>query len=372
MKKISLVLPNLIGGGAERLALYLADDWIKHGFSVEIVLMERSGELIPLVNPKVKIIDLGAKRIRNVIPLLYKYIKSARPNVILVGMWPLTSVSIVAWLLTKKVGNMYVIDHNQLSESVLNELNFSAFYLKYIMKFTYPFSSGIMAVSHGVKKDLCRLAGINEKNIKVIYNPAATGVPSNIKVSNDEKKCLWGSGLQYNILTVGSLNKQKNHELLIRAFFKISTKLNAKLIILGEGRERTNLENLILKLELGDRVDLAGFNSNPYPWYLTADLFVLSSNWEGLPTVLIEALECGLPIVSTNCPSGPDEILENGSYGKLVPMNNINALSDAIESSLMESHDPLPLTKRAKDFTILNISRKYLEYFKLIDKEVEV
>ena len=153
------------------------------------------------------------------------------------------------------------------------------------------------------------------------------------------------------------------------AFSKISKELSAKLIILGEGKERYNLEKLISRLELNDSVCLAGFNRNPYPWYLTSDLFVLSSNWEGLPTVLVEALECGLPIVSTDCPSGPDEILENGRYGQLVPMNNIQALSKAMKLGLIQSHDSTVLTTRANDFSISNISNEYLKYFKLIDEK---
>ena len=150
--------------------------------------------------------------------------------------------------------------------------------------------------------------------------------------------------------------------------YKYSKKLNAKLIILGEGKLRHSLESLIGELDIEDSVTLAGFTKNPYPWYLTADLYVLSSDWEGLPTVLIEALECGLPIVSTDCPSGPNEILENGRYGKLVPTNNLDALSNAIELSLAELHDKALLMKRASDFTIENISKQYLEYFRLIEK----
>ena len=113
---------------------------------------------------------------------------------------------------------------------------------------------------------------------------------------------------------------------------------------------------------------MAGFADNPYPWYLTADVYVLSSDWEGLPTVLIEALESGLPIVSTDCESGPKEILENGRYGKLVPMNDIDALSNAIMVSLSEYHDKESLKMRARDFSIENISKQYLEYFGLIEE----
>jgi glycosyltransferase involved in cell wall biosynthesis len=364
-KKISIILPNLNPGGAERIALYLANDWVRLGYIVEMVLMEKKGEFISLLNPEVLIIDLKSIRIRNTVKSLKDYFKVSKPDVIFVGMWPLTSASILAWIFSRKIGSIYLIDHNQLSISIVKELNLSSFILKFFLKITYPLATGIMAVSNGVKSDLCQLGGFSEHKVKVIYNPASTGIPSSTSVNEIEKKRIWGENFQFNILSVGGLHPQKNHIMLIKAFSKISRKLNAKLIILGEGKLRVELEALIKELNLEDCVDLPGFIKNPYPWYLTADLFVLSSNWEGLPTVLIESLECGLPIISTDCPSGPDEILENGRYGKLVPMNDVDALSKAIEYSFSEEHDKALLIKRANDFTIENISHQYLSYFGL-------
>ena len=366
MKKISIVLPNLEGGGAERLAIYLANDWVGRGFKVEMVLMKKHGELLSILRPEILIIDLKAKRFRNGILRLYKYFKYSQPDIIWVGMWPLTSISVVSWILSKRVGLIYLIDHNQLSISVINELKVPAFILKMLMRLTYPFASGIMTVSHGVKADLIELGGFRGDQVKVIYNPAATGIPAKMKVTEEDRGAIWGEGFDNHILSVGALSNQKNYELLIKAFAKISKKLNAKLIILGEGNLRGSLESLIGELNIEKSVELAGFTKNPYLWYLTADLYVMSSSWEGLPTVLIEALECGLPIVSTDCPSGPNEILENGRFGKLVPINNPDALKVAIEISLAEDYDSTSLIKRAKDFTIGNISKQYLKYFNLI------
>lgn len=368
MKKISIVLPSLVGGGAERLAIYLAHDWVERGFTVEMALMQNEGELIKLLSPDISIINLNSVRIRNSIKALSNYIKQSKPDIIWVGMWPLTSASIIAWLMARKQGSIYLIDHNHLSKSVIKELGIKPFILKSFIKLSYPFANGIMAVSNGVKADLCKLGGLNDKRVRVIYNPAATGIPDSIKINEESKKNLWGDSFDYHILSVGSLTPQKNYHLLIKAFSKISKKLNAKLVILGEGKLRPSLQSLILELGLKDKVLLAGFADNPYPWYLTADVYVLSSDWEGLPTVLIEALESGLPIVSTDCESGPKEILENGRYGKLVPMNDINAMSNAITISLTEYHDKEFLMRRARDFSIENISKQYLKYFGLIEE----
>ena len=368
-KKIAIVLPSLVGGGAEKLAIYLANYWNDEGFNVTFVLVKKYGKLMSMVNPEIDIIDLKTEKLRSSFFTLRSHFKNNSYDVIWSGLWPLTSISILAWIFSGQKSRIFVIDHNHLSISTVKQLKFPKYLLRIILKITYPLATGIIAVSDGVKKDICMLGWLNSRLVETIYNPAYTGRVDNYILTDKIKTELWGNGSDKHIISVGSLKPQKNHKLLIKAFSMLEN-TNSKLIILGEGELESELNDLINKLNLSKRVFLKGFVVDPTLWYLSADLFVLSSNWEGLPTVLIEALECGLPIVSTNCPSGPDEILENGNYGKLVPMNNVNALSDAIKLSLMEApHDPSPLTKRAKDFTIPNISRKYLEYFKLMDKK---
>ena len=364
MKKISIILPNLGGGGAERLAIYLAHDWKQRGYIDEFVLMQKKGELLPLLNQDIPIIDLCASRIRNVIAPFIKYLKQSRPDVIWVGMWPLTSVIVIAWLLAFRHGRLYLIEHCHLSAECSRGMYLSGAYLKSVMRLTYPLATGVMAVSNGVKKDLCQLAGLTNDLIQVIYNPAATGIAPD-HISTEKRDHLWGKGFGYHILSVGSFKVEKNHELLIRAFAKMSRSINAKLTIVGEGYLRDNMEKLISELGLQDRVSLPGFSKDVYSWYRSSDLFVLSSNAEGLPTVLIEALECGVPVVSTKCLGGPEEILENGRYGRLVEDGDEYGLVAAMASSLTEQHDSDALMERAKDFSIERISEQYLDYFEL-------
>jgi glycosyltransferase involved in cell wall biosynthesis len=146
--------------------------------------------------------------------------------------------------------------------------------------------------------------------------------------------------------------------------------LNAKLTILGEGVLRPELEAMIETLEIRSSVSLPGFVLDPTLWFGSADLFVLSSSWEGLPTVMIEALECGVPVVSTDCPSGPAEILENGLYGRLVPVGDVTALAAAIQASLLEPHDHDALRRRAQDFAVPRIAVQYLAYFRSVGAKV--
>jgi glycosyltransferase involved in cell wall biosynthesis len=361
-RRISIVLPDLRGGGAERLHVNIANEWVEQGHQVELILMRKYGELLPLLSPKVTLVEIGVDRIRQLIRPLSKYLKQFQPHVILSAMWPLTSATVIAWLLSGRRGKMYLSDHNVLSVSCVRELSISPIILKILMRVTYPFATGIIAVSQGVKEDLCRMGGFPEKRVKVIYNPTALGISPH-RERTTVREQLWGTGFTYHILSVGSLKVQKDHENLIRAFAQLLPGLNAKLTIVGEGPLRTKLDDLIAELGLQSRVAMPGFTTDPYPWYRTADLFVLSSQWEGFGNVLVEALECGVPVVSTDCASGPAEILENGRYGTLVPISAPSAMAKAMADSLSKLHDREALMKRASAFSVRNISNQYLEYF---------
>ncbi|MBM9605790.1 glycosyltransferase [Desulfopila inferna] len=345
------------------MAVYLANHWAARGHTIEFVLMRKEGELLSLVSPAIQVVGFEARRIRGVAFPLVKYLKRNKPDVIWAGMWPLTSAAVISWLAAGRPGKIFLMDHNQLSVSCRRELKISLCPLKALMRITYPFATGVMAVSRGVADDIRRLGNFSKDRVKVIYNPAATGISSK-REPPEVRTRLWGAGFSHHILTVGSLKTQKNHELLIRAFVKIPPSLNAKLTILGEGELRPVLAKLIDGLDMQDRVSLPGFAIDPYPWFRSADLFVLSSSWEGLSNVIIEALECGLPVVSTDCPSGPAEILESGRYGKLVPVGNADALAEAMLSSLNEKHDRQALINRAKDFSVEKIAEEYLDYFR--------
>jgi len=367
---ISILLPSFRGGGAERVAINLANYWVQQQFQVEIVLLRQEGELFDLLDSRVVLYSLEVSRIRGAILPLRSYFVRKRPSVILVGLWPLTSAAIVAWQLAGKPGVLFAQDHTNLKVACIQELHLSPLYVRALLKATYPLATGLLAVSEGVKDDLCLLGNIPAKNVHVIYNPVALGVdtiPSPDKILRTQ---LWGSDFTYNILAVGTLKTQKNFPLLIRAFAQLPTTLNAKLTILGEGPLRLELEELIAQLKLDRCVSLPGFFLDPAPWFRTADVFVLSSSWEGFANVLVEALDFGVPVVSTDCRSGPAEILDNGSYGRLVPVGDASALAAAIQASLEETHDQEALRSRAKDFSVPRISDQYLAYFRSMGAQI--
>ena len=372
MKSINILilLPNLCGGGAERLHVHLANYWHEKGIRVNFVLMQSRGELIGVLSDGVGVIDLGVNRIRKAIVPLARHLRKISPDIVIAAMWPLTSVAVFSWWLAGRPGRLYLSDHNQLSISCVRELKISAKALGLAMRLTYPYASGVIAVSEGVKKDMCQLGGFPESLIRVIYNPTAIGVSPH-REAVETRQRLWGVGFDHHILSIGTLKSQKDHATLINAFFRLSKTLNAKLTILGEGPLRSELQNLVVKLGLQGRVEMPGFVQDPYPWIRSADLFVLSSQWEGFGNVIVEALECGVPVVSTDCPSGPSEILAGGRYGRLVPVHNSHALADAMGQSLLNPVERNTLMERAKDFTVSVIADQYLSYMSTPQNLVE-
>jgi glycosyltransferase involved in cell wall biosynthesis/SAM-dependent methyltransferase len=359
--KILIILPNLCGGGAERLHVNLTNEWVTQGFNIEFLLLRKEGELIQLLDPAISVEGLNVARISDAIIPLAAYLRKSRPKVVLVAMWPLTSAAVLAWIISGRNGKLFLSDHEHLTSSYIGRGRSKPSYLKNLIRFSYPLASGVIAVSRGVKEDLCELGSLPEHSVRVIYNPAAIGNAPD-RVLHASRDQLWGAGAGFHLLSVGRLAPQKDHVTLIKAFALLPKGMNAKLTILGEGPLRDELVALVKELNLEGRVLLPGFAIDPYPWFRSADLFVLSSLWEGFGNVIVEAFECGLPVVSTNCPSGPAEILEDGRFGKLVPVNDYAALASAMEQSLNGNHDRAGLMRRAQDFSVRKISDEYLAY----------
>jgi glycosyltransferase involved in cell wall biosynthesis len=199
----------------------------------------------------------------------------------------------------------------------------------------YPWADGIVAVSKAIADDLGCSTSIPRSKICVIYNPVVT--PDLTSKSQEPVQQAWFEhGEPPVIVAVGRLTTQKAFDVLIRAFALLRQKRSARLLILGEGELRPYLEALVKELRLDQEVQLPGFVQNPYPYMCRASLFVQSSRWEGLPTVIIEALYLGAPILATDCPGGTREILADGRYGRLVPVDAPIDLAEAMECALDE------------------------------------
>lgn len=361
---ISILLPDLRGGGAERLHVHLANDWVSRGLKVEFALMSERGELLRTLDNRIQVCDLRAPRMRSLLLPLVRYFRAVRPAAVIAAMWPLTSIAVAAWKMAGRPGRLLVSDHSQLSISAVREMRIPRWLIGNSIRFTYPLASGAIAVSQGVKDDLRALGHLPQSVVRVIYNPTALGLPFE-RGDPGARSALWGEGASRHVLSVGTLKPQKDHATLVRAMALLPRDLDVKLTILGEGPLRKELERLVRELDLCDRIRLPGFVLDPYPWYRTADLFVLSSRWEGFGNVIVEALECGVPVVSTDCASGPAEILADGRYGRLVAVQDPSAMAAAITASLSEPHDSAMLRQRASEFSVSAISDQYLDYLRV-------
>ena len=368
--KICVVLPSLGGGGAERLHINLIENWLKNDHIVELIVLTGSHEassINELVPKECKTIFLKSTRIRNSIFSLVRHLRINNYDVILAAMWPLTILVILASKLSFSRAKIFVSEHTVLSISRSSELKVSERFIRITSAIFYRLTNGIIAVSKGVQEDLSKLTGLNKTKIKVIYNPAALQIarPSEQEII-ELRNSLWNKNSRIRILGVGTLKVQKGFDVLIDAINHLPNDLRERchLIILGEGPERNKLEKKINTLDISSNITLPGFQIDPYPWFFSADIFVLSSRWEGFGNVIVEAMEAGLRIVSTDCKSGPAEILNDGKFGELVKINDPAALSNSIIKSLNKQHNPSLLRDRAMDFSVEKISKEYLNFFK--------
>lgn len=356
-KKIALFITDLGGGGAERVMLTLSESFAREGFPVDFIVSTARGALRADVPRGVRLIDLKASRlIKSLFPLA-RYLATERPSYMLSALSSANCVAIWARALSRCHTSLVVSEHTTLSLAAPNEPNFRHRKLPHLMRWSYPFADAVATVSNGVADDLARVIHYPRGRIQVIYNPSVT--PAMLAKSREPLDHPWFKpGEPPVVLGVGRLVTQKDFATLIRAFAILRKRRSARLMILGEGEKRQELATLIDELGLSAEVALPGFVQNPYKFMRAARVFALSSRWEGFATVIVEALACGTNVVSTDCPSGPAEILKYGVLGRLVPVDDPHRLAAAIAESL---DAPLHVSEQAMQrFTPIHIAKQYL------------
>jgi glycosyltransferase involved in cell wall biosynthesis len=327
--KIALFLHSLGGGGAERVTLTLAGCFAERDIDVDLVLGLFEGELVPQVPEAVRVVELSASRAMACIPGLRRYLRRERPTALLSAMEHLNIPAIWAHRLARVETRMVVAVHSTVSILTRHAKERRAALLPFLAGRFYGWADAIVAVSQGAADDLSETTGLPRSSIHVIYNPVVT--PGLLDRARAEANHPWfGDAAPLVVLAVGSLTTPKDYPTLLRAFRRVRDDRPAKLLVLGEGEKRAELEALRGELGLTEDVAFPGYVANPYAYMSRAGVFVLSSAFEALPTVLIEAMACGAPVVSTDCRSGPSEILEGGTHGRLVPVSDDAALAAAI------------------------------------------
>lgn len=359
--RLAIFCASLSGGGAERVIINLASSLAKRGIAVDLLVADANGSLLLELPPRVNLIDLKAHRILACIPGLVRYLRKVRPKVLFSAMDYVNVVAIWAKCLSGISTRVVVSVHAQPEYFYGNRNTFKGKMLMGLLRLSYLKADKIVAVSRGLANELVDVVGIDKNKVCTIYNP----------IINDELYHLSNEiflhpsiGLRKPpiILAVGRLAIEKDYLTLIRAFQLVRQQRTARLLILGEGEERVAIDNLIKSLNLTDDVDLLGFVPNPYALMRVASCFVLSSKSEGFGNVLVEALAIGCPIVSTNCPYGPGEILDNGKWGALVPVGDYRAMATSILTALdcNQNSNASLLHSHLEQFSVAVIVENYI------------
>lgn len=390
MAHVALFMNNLPTGGAERVMLSLAKAFAARGHRVDFVLVVRHGELVAQIPPEANVVELGAVHRNRVLPsllrlergtrrLVTRALYQAKPPKVVRGLPPLArylrSACPDALLSTLPVNNLVALwaasragvptrvvvreATHESSDLPGEEGPFMRLFPELAHRW-YPHASAVVTVSDGVADDLVQFVGIERERLTTIYNPVDLArIAAESQLAPDEP---WlAPGGPPTLVAAGRLVPQKDFVTLLHALARVRRERPVRLVVLGRGPLRERLAELADELGIGEALRMPGVVANPFAYFARAAAFVLSSAWEGLPNVVLEALACGCPVVATDCPSGPREILADGRHGRLVPVADPAALAAAILATLDAPPERTALRARAADFALERSADRYLE-----------
>ncbi|ABW26064.1 glycosyl transferase, group 1 [Acaryochloris marina MBIC11017] len=356
---ISFFLTYFGGGGAERVLINLANGFVKSGYQVDFVLGQAWGPHLKKIPSEITVVDLKAAGSFASIRKLAQYLKHKEPQALISGMHFANEVAILAKRLVKTNTVVIATEHNTLTHSLRHNKNRKKRIIPFAIRLLYPWADRVVTVSQGATASLTEISSISPDKITTIYNPVIA--PDLFSKANADIDHPWFQpGEPPVIIGVGKLEPQKDFPTLIRAFARVRKQLSCRLVILGWGPDLEKLKEFTAEMGVQDDVDLMGYVDNPYPYMARAQVFTLSSAWEGLPTVLIEALALGKPVVSTDCPSGPREILQGGKYGALTPVGDDVALAAAI-GDVLGQQSQSDVSEWLHQFSIEASTNQYLD-----------
>jgi len=347
-------------GGVERMVASLTRGFVALGQTVDVVLVRAEGPHLAGLPPEAHRVLLGPRHALSALPALARYLRRRRPAALLAAKDRAGRAAVLARALAGTDTRVVLRLGTHLSTAMSGRSAIERQLRYWPIRLLYPRLDRIVAVSQGVADDTARIARIPREAISVIRNPVIT--PDLLAQATQPCPHSWLTpGAPPVILGLGRLQRQKDFPTLIRAFALVRRSRPCRLVILGEGSGRAALCALVDDLGLGEDVDLVGFQPNPYPFLARAALFVLSSAWEGSPNALTEAMALGTPVVSTDCPSGPRELLDGGRFGPLVPVGDAPALAAAMAATLDRPLPPETLRAAVSEYNLETSARRYLE-----------
>jgi glycosyltransferase involved in cell wall biosynthesis len=352
-------------GGAEKMLNRLAVGFVEAGLAVDLVVAAAEGPNLSGLPACVRVVDLGSKRLLSSVLPLARYLRRERPKALLSTLDHANLVAIWARMLGRSRARLVLREANTLSVASLGSEDFRDRIVPRLARCFYRRADAIVAVSEGVARDLIDNVRLPERMVHVVHNP--TYDPSIVELMEEPVDHPWfadrGSPV---VIAVGRLSPQKRLDDLLRAVAVARREQPLRLMVIGDGEERGRLESLTAELGLTEDVSFAGYQLNPYAYLARADLYALSSAWEGFPNTLVEALACGLAVVATDCPSGPREILGVealgvGPYGTLVPVGAPDSFGEALVAELSRRRNREDQQKRARCFSIEQALGRYME-----------
>lgn len=353
-RRIAIFIPDLRGGGAERVMVTLANRFAEKGHRVDLVLASAKGTYLTEVGPGVRVVDLKSGRMLSSVLPLARYLRRERPDAMLSAMHHVNIVAILARKLARATVRLVISERNSLA----NLQTTHGVVMRVLMAILYPSADAVIAVTKAGARELLDAFNLIEAKVFSIPNPLDIERVKQLALEPLDHPW-FAPGEPPVILAVGRLAPQKDFSTLIEAFALLRSHLAARLIILGEGPLREDLERLVRERGLADQVSMPGFQENPYKWMARCGLFVLCSRFEGFPNVLVQAMACGASVVSTDCPTGPNEILENGKYGRLVSVGDQVSLASAMED-LLKAKNHCNSDSLIGEFDQFNIALRYI------------
>ncbi len=362
--RIAIFVSTSGHSGVDRAMQHLIPALARRGYAVDLLKVRRHGPNLTTLPDNVRIVDLGRRSTYACLPAIVRYLRRERPAAMLADKDRVNRTALLARAIARVPTRLVLSSGTTISIDLAHRGAFERWLQRTSMGRLYPFADQVIVTSHGVADDMAGYTGLAREFIEVVPSPVIPDELLHTPQASPKHPWFHDDGPPI-VLSVGELGQRKGYDVLLRAFAILHAQRPCRLLILGRGKLQDKLQQLAGELAITDAIDFAGFQANPFAFMAHADLFAFASRWEGLGFVIIEALAMGTPVVSTDCPSGPREILADGRYGELVPVDDVEAMARAMKKSLDTPADPAHLRQAAQPYTIENSTDCYLRALNL-------